>query len=97
MAKRWTTFMLALCVLASGCTYNSRHYAARPVSATLEIEVNGQWRTVQRMTYNYETMPLADLERILRDRESRGDFGAETTALRVLIECRKAGLNPREK
>lgn len=62
MAKLWMTFMLALCVSASGCMYNSYSYAARPVSATMEIEVinpdgTRQWKKVRRMVYEYEQAP----------------------------------------
>lgn len=47
-------FCAALCVSASsGCATHNHYQAARPVSATLEIEVQGQWRTVQRTVYEY--------------------------------------------
>ena len=90
------TAAIALCV--SGCV--THKHAARPVSATLEIQVQGQWRTLQRVVYQYEapmdepyqTLPTAELERLLRERESSGVFGPETTALRILIETRKAGI-----
>lgn len=86
----------ALCLSGAGCTVTTHKHAARPVSATLVIEIEGQPKQVQRMIYNYktpmehyQTLPVAELERILRERESAGVVDTE---LRVLIEKRKAGL-----
>jgi hypothetical protein len=42
------------------------------------------------------TIPIEDLARLIRERESVGDFGPETTALRVALECRRAGLPIKE-
>lgn len=59
MRGRYTISMLcaAVCILASaglaGCTCVTHRQAAKPVSATLQIEVEGQWRTVQRTVYEY--------------------------------------------
>lgn len=89
---------LALVGLAS-CSVT--HVSPRPLEAVLEIRVNGQWQMVKRERYVYETpmdewksLPVAELERMLRERESRGDFGPETTALRVLAEIKRAGMTP---
>ena len=77
---------------SAGCSVTHYRQAARPVSATLEIQVDGQWTQVSRMTYKYSDVPTAELERLLRDREARGLFDAETSALRILIEARKLGM-----
>lgn len=46
--------MIALAACASFVGSCATHYHARkPVSATLQIEVEGQWRTVQRTVYEY--------------------------------------------
>lgn len=89
---------VALCVIAS-CSQTVIRHEARPIEAVLEIRVGDQWQTVQRVRYQYEkpmdewqSLPVAELERILRERESAGVFDGETTALRVLIERRRAGL-----
>ena len=45
--------IVALVLTVCGCATHNHYQAARPVSATLEIEVQGQWRTVQRTVYEY--------------------------------------------
>jgi hypothetical protein len=96
---------LAACAASAGCSTTVHRHEARPVSATLEIRVEGQWRSLQRVTYRYEapmpshleSLPVAELERMLRELESAGNFGPDTTALRVLIECKRAGLKIKEE
>jgi len=40
----------------------------------------------------YSDLSTPDLEVLLRSLETAGDFGPTTTAIRVILECRKAGL-----
>jgi len=50
-----TAALVALaCVAVPGCATHNHYQAARPVSATLEIEVQGQWKKVQRTVYEYQ-------------------------------------------
>lgn len=46
--------IVVLVLSVCGCATHNHYQAARPVSATLEIEVQGQWRTVQRTVYEYQ-------------------------------------------
>lgn len=50
---RLSALIFAAALLVGGCATHNHYQAARPVSATLEIEVQGQWRTVQRTVYEY--------------------------------------------
>lgn len=58
--KRWmrflvTTIALAACAAFVGSCATNHYHARRPETATLQIEVEGQWKTVQRTVYEYPT------------------------------------------
>jgi hypothetical protein len=95
------TAAIALCV--SGCV--THRHAARPVSATLSIEVNGQWKVVQKTEYRYvtdnlATMPIEDLKTLVRTAEAEakteGDWQRAST-LRNVLEMRQAGIPIKEE
>jgi hypothetical protein len=101
---------LARCLIAlvasailGGCV--THRHEARPVSATLSIEVSGQWKVVQKTEYRYvtdnlATMPIEDLKTLVRTAEAEakteGDWQRAST-LRNVLEMRQAGIPIKEK
>lgn len=48
------TLIAAAVFVCAGCSQTRHYHEARPVTATLEINVEGQWRLIQRTVYEYE-------------------------------------------
>lgn len=57
-AWNWPTLALWLlsgAAVLSGCVTN--YHSPKPTVATLEIEIQGQWKKVQRVKYEYPPQP----------------------------------------
>lgn len=110
-AKHSKLYLVPLLVAAVACAFVSgcvtHRHEARPVSAILSVEVTNadgtrQWRKVQRMDWEYlmlepyQTLPTVELEALERQAVADGDW-PKVSAIRILLEQRKLGLNTKEE